>query len=66
MADDFNDIDKARRKKRDKSGWTTEEIKRNAEKELKTFQEISKDEPSDLISGDMDKVIRGEDNENGK
>lgn len=28
MADDFNDIDKARRKKRDKSGWTTEEIKR--------------------------------------
>jgi len=66
MTDDRNDIDKARRKKRDKSGWTTEEIKKNAKKELKTFQEISKDEPSDLRSGDMDKIIRGEDDENDK
>lgn len=63
MTDNRNDIDKARRKKRDKSGWTLEEIKKNAENELKKFQEISKDEPSDLCSGDMDKIIRGEDDD---
>lgn len=63
MADDRNDIDKARRKRRDRSGWTMDEIKKNAEKELKKFQEISEDEPSDLRSGDMDKIIRGEDDD---
>ena len=66
MAEDSNDIDKARRKRRDRSGWTLEEIKKNAEKELKKFQEISKDEPSDLRSGDMDKIISGEENEDAK
>ncbi len=66
MADDSNEIDKARRKKRDLSGWTIEEIRRNAKKELRTLQEISKDEPSDLISGDMDKITRGEDDESDK
>jgi hypothetical protein len=63
MTEDRNDIEKARRKKRDRSGWTLEEIRKNAEKELKTFQEIAKDEPSDLRSGDMDKIIRGEDDD---
>jgi len=63
MLGDQNDIDKARRKKRDRSGWTLEEIKKNAEKELKNFKEISKNEPSDLSSGDMDKIIRGEDDD---
>lgn len=67
MAGNRNDIDKARRKRRDRSGWTLEEIKKNAEKELKKFQEISEDEPADLSSGDMDKIIRGEDdNEDDK
>lgn len=63
MAEDRNDIEKAQRKKRDRSGWTLEEIKKNAEKELKQFHEIAKDEPSDLRSGDMDKIIRGEDDD---
>ncbi|QUX92068.1 hypothetical protein CYL31_11880 [Marinomonas sp. A3A] len=66
MAYECNDIDKARREKRDRSGWTLEEIKENAKKEFKKYQEISKDEPSDLVSGDMDKIIRGEDDENDK
>lgn len=66
MADDCTEIDKARRKKRDRSGWTIEDIKRNAKKEMEIFQEISKDEPSDLMSGDMDKIIHGEDDENDK
>lgn len=37
-----------------------EEIKENAEKELEEFKDISEDEPVDLVSGDMDKIIRGE------
>jgi hypothetical protein len=66
MAINPNDIDLARSKRRDRTGWTLEEIKENAEKELKHFKKISKDEPSDLCSGDMDKIIRGEDDEDGK
>jgi hypothetical protein len=66
MANNPNDIDLARSKRRDRTGWTLEEIKENAEKELKDFKKISKDEPSDLYSGDMDKIIRGEDDEDGK
>lgn len=66
MAENRNDVEEARRKKRDRSGWTLEEIKKNAEKELKKFKEISKDEPSDVRSGDMDKIIRGEDDEEDK
>jgi hypothetical protein len=61
MTDNLNDIDKAREKRRDRSGWTLDEIKKQAKSEIKTFQEMSKDEPPDLISGDMGKIIRGED-----
>ena len=61
MPKNISDINKARRKKRDKTGWTTEEIKENAKKELEEFKDISEDEPDDLVSGDMDKIIRGED-----
>ena len=61
MCKNTSDINEARRKKRDKTGWTTEEIKENAKKELEEFKDISGDEPDDLVSGDMDKIIRGED-----
>ncbi len=61
-----SDINKARQKKREKSGWTMEEIKKNAEKELEEFKKISKNEPADLVSGDMDKIIRGEDDDEQK
>lgn len=60
MCKNTSDINEARRKKRDKTGWTIEEIKENAKKELEEFKEISEDEPDDLVSGDMDKIIRGE------
>jgi len=60
MTEDRNDIEKARRRNRDRSGWTLEEIKNNAEKALKKFLDVSKDELSDLRSGDMDKIICGE------
>ncbi|MDH5447051.1 MAG: hypothetical protein OEY52_16000 [Gammaproteobacteria bacterium] len=61
MSKNISDIKKARRKKRDKTGWTLEEIKKNAEKELDEFKDISKEEPDDLVSGDMDKIISGDD-----
>lgn len=66
MSDDKNDssdIERARRKRRSRSGWTLEEIKKNAERELKKFQDIAKGEPPELSSGDMDKIIRGEEDE---
>lgn len=56
-----NDLDKARRKRRDRDGWTLEEIKKKAEDELKRYKEVVENEPSGLVSGDMDKIIRGED-----
>lgn len=61
MSKDISDIKKARRKKRNKTGWTMEEIKENAKKELDEFKDISKEEPDDLASGDMDKIISGDD-----
>lgn len=61
MSQNISDIKKARRKKRDKTGWTIEEIKENAKKELDECKDISNEEPDDLVSGDMDKIINGED-----
>ena len=60
MSKKVEDLTEARREKRMKSGWTKEEIKKNAEKELEEFKKVSKDEPADLQSGDMDKIIQGE------
>jgi len=60
MCKNTSDIKDARRKKRDKTGWSMEEIKENAKKELDEFREISDDEPENLVSGDMEKIIRGE------
>jgi hypothetical protein len=63
MSKNVSDIKKARRKKRDSTGWTMEGIKESAKKELEEFEGVSKDEPEDLVSGDMDKIIRGEDDD---
>ena len=60
MPHKITDINKVKQEKRKKSGWTMEEIKKNAEKELEEFNKISKDEPDNLVSGDMDKIIRGD------
>jgi hypothetical protein len=58
-----SNINSARRKKRDKKGWSMDEIKKQAKKELEEFKGVSKEEPDDLVSGDMDKIIRGEDDD---
>lgn len=61
MSNKLTNVDNARPKKRDKSGWTMEEIKKRAENELEEFEKISEKEPANLVSGNMDKIIRGED-----
>lgn len=63
MTKHVSDINKARQKKREKAGWTTKEIKEKARKELEEFKKVSKDEPDHLVSGDMGKIIRGEDDD---
>lgn len=66
MCNNPSDINEARKKKRDRTGWTLKEIKKKAEEELREYKENTDSEPSDLASGDMDKIIRGEDDEDTK
>jgi len=57
------DLNQSRKKKRDKTGWTIEEITKKAKDEAAEFSSNSAAEPKDLVSGDMDKIIKGEDDE---
>jgi len=63
MANNIADLNKVRQNKRQKTGWTLDEIKKNAENELEEFKKLSENEPDDLVSGDMDKIIKGEDDD---
>ena len=60
MNDKITDLKKARQNKRQKTGWTMEEIKERAaaefEKNKKTSSEIP--EPENLVSGDMDGLLK--------
>jgi hypothetical protein len=50
-----DDITKAKQAKRQKTGWSMEEIKKQAAKDFKKYKEISKEnpEPEGFVSGDM-------------
>jgi hypothetical protein len=64
MTNEINDIEKARRKKRDKSGWSIEEIKKIAQQERAAHKKLCEQEPDALVSGkDMDKILEEDDNE---
>jgi len=63
MSDKVTDLEKARKEKRQKTGWTLEEIKENAARELRNLKKQIKDEPENLASGDMQKIIDGEEDE---
>ncbi|RUL78390.1 hypothetical protein [Dyella choica] len=56
-----SNINDARRKKRDKAALTSKEIKERARQRLQKYRGISKDEPANLASGDMDKMLCEED-----
>ncbi|WP_250461653.1 hypothetical protein [Microbulbifer litoralis] len=53
------DLESARKFKREKRKWTTEEVRQQATKDLKRMKGLSKKEPKDLVSGDMDKAEKG-------
>lgn len=58
------DIAKARAKKRrKKGGWTMEEIMQAAKRESEIYRKLAKYEPRDLVSGDMNKFMPGEDDD---
>jgi hypothetical protein len=54
-------LDDVRRKKREKTGLTKKEVKERGKKFLENNKHLDKKEPANLVSGDMDKIIRGED-----
>ena len=64
MSNKIIDLDKSRQEKRLVKGWSLDEIKKNAEKELRSFKKGSlPEEPKDLASGDMKKIIEGDDDQ---
>lgn len=63
MSKEITDIAKARAKKRLKKGWTMEEIIQAAKRDAKIYKELAQYEPDDLVSGDMNKILRGEDDD---
>ncbi len=66
MNKEVGDITKAKQAKRQKTGWSMKEIKKQAKKDFKKYQEISKEnpEPDGFTSGDMKKFLEGhEDND---
>jgi len=66
MSDKVIDLKEKQQEKRQAKGWTMEEIKENASRELKEFKELSESEPEDLVSGDMQKIIKDEDENDEK
>ena len=60
------DLKKAQKKKREKTGWTPEEIEELAAKEMEEHKKKAENEPDQLVSGDMQKIIEGDDDEENK
>lgn len=63
MANKQDEFSQAKSDLRERNGWTLEEIKANARREYKLFKNIAKEEPKELVSGDMDSIINGENDE---
>jgi len=60
MTKKISQLDDARRKKREKTGLTKKEVKERGKKFLDKYKHLDKEEPANLVSGDMDKIIRRE------
>lgn len=61
MTNNIIELTQSKKGKRDKNGWSIEEIKKKAREEAAEFRENTIPEPKNLISGDMDNIIKGED-----
>jgi hypothetical protein len=60
MAKKISDISDARKSKRRSNGWSMDEIKAQARKDLDNYRRTAKGnpEPEGLCSGDMEKLIK--------
>lgn len=56
----ISNLENERKKKREKTGWTQEEIEKIAKEELKQFEKLSDNEPDNLVSGNMEDLINGD------
>lgn len=57
MPDNVTNLKKARHRKRQKTGWTIEEIERRAAEERAAYKELGDAEPDALASGgNMDEI----------
>ena len=63
MVNNIIDLNQSKKNKREKDGWSIEEIKQKAKDEAAEFRKNTATEPKDLASGDMDRIIKGEDDE---
>jgi len=57
------DIQEAKDKKRQKTGWTMDEIEEGMKKQIEEFKKINATEPDNFASGDMQKIIDGVDDD---
>ena len=65
MSNKITNISEKRRDKRQKTGWTEKEIKAALVREREQYksQNITENEPDNLVSGDMAKIHEEENNE---
>ncbi len=67
MTEKLTDIQKARHDKRQKTGWTVEEIKKRAAQERARYKNLTKNEPDTLASGgDMSNIAKEKDDDEEK
>ncbi len=59
----ISDLKEAKKLKRKKSGWSADEIEELAVKEMQEYAKSAEKEPEQLVSGDMQSIIDGDDND---
>ena len=64
MTKKLTDLQQARQNKRQKTGWTAEEIKKRAAEERAAYEKLAENEPDALASGgDMSNILEEPDND---
>lgn len=64
MSEKVIDLQKTRQDKRQKTGWTTAEIKKRAAQDRAAYKELTENEPDALASGgDMSKILEESDDD---
>ena len=64
MAEKITDLNKVRQEKRQKSGWSIDEIRARAAQERALYKGLGQSEPDELASGgDMKKILEDAEDE---